>query len=364
MPNDIDLLKQELLAYLSFLMFPSPEILVKKIPSALQETKLNDITLEINSGKNLSIKNKNDATENILLNKDDLGRYGLSIEDFRKGIKDIKKHNPKKIFSEAIEEVITVFNKKILEIYISLAILAYTNLYEKFKLANPKATPEEIYDQINVHCQNEINELEVRYYCLSFTLAYQYPNLDSIDLLKTIPFFHDTAYTIPACLNILNAVKDIQLTSYRKKYINLTNSIEELSSLQVKNKNATNDLAKELKNLTKICFSHLIQTTFYEQTEKFTREKDITKKFRNDCKQLIETYQTEHPDEFKKQRSILNRILWMIARLIPSSILSKEKKMTLFGDKITNNRRRFTQINTEVDQLAMCNYFSRVISKF
>jgi hypothetical protein len=356
MPNDIEQLKQDFLAYLSVLVFPSPEILVSKMSTVFQETKLSKIEIKPDNSKILSISSKN--KDKCDLTKSELGDYGLSIEDFIEYIKDIKNKNPKITLLEAIKEILNLHNKKLCKIYVSQAILAYTDLYGKFKLENPKKTSEEIYSLMYSCFLEKITSRKLAYNCLSFTMAYQCPPLETDPSNPDIELAAESHYY----LNILNTVKNIQLTPFRNTYINLLDSIKELCSLQVKDKNASNDLAAKLKDLTKSCFLELIQATFYEQTEKFTYEKKITEKFQKDCKQLIEKYQNEHPDEFKKQRSILNRILWLIGRFIPSSILSKEKKMTLFGDKATNNTKKFTEINIQVDQLASSNYFRRVIS--
>lgn len=359
MPNDIKQLKQDFLCYINFLVFPSPEILVGKISPIFQKNALNKIEIKHNNEKILFIGHKNKIKYECHLTKSDLGKFGLSLEGFRKDIEDIKHKTSKKIFSQAIKEVIILHNKKLCEIYVPSVILAYTELYEKFKQANSKEkTTEEIFDLIYESLKDEISE-ESCYSYLSFDMAYQHPHLNTNDLVETLPFnqeFVSASNTKDTCLNILNTVKAIQLNPYREAFINLIDSIEKLNFLQVKDKNANNDLIAELKNLTKSCFLKLFQTTFYEQTEKFTCEKKIIEKFRDDCNQFIKEYQEEHFDEFKKQSGILNKILWLIGKLIPSAIIPKEKRMTFFGGKATNNTQRFTEINIQLDQLEKPNY--------
>ena len=258
MPNDIEQLKQDFLLYLNFLVFPSPEILVEKILSPFQETKLRKITLKSNSGKDLSIESKDGSI--IILTKNDLGKYGLSVEGFRKGIEDIKSKDPKKIFSVAVEEIFILHNKKLCEIYVPSAILVFNKLYEKFKHANSKEKTSEIYDLILKECINAFpeentNAVGLLYSCLSFISAYQYPDLDSFDILENILFNEELdSTTTGTYLNILNAVRTIQLTQYKETYNKLIKLIEVLNSLQVKDKDAMNNLIIELKSLTEFYF--------------------------------------------------------------------------------------------------------------
>lgn len=367
MPNDIEQLKQDFLLYLNFLVFSSPEILVEKIPQIFQKTALYKIEIQHNDDeKILFIGHKDKIKYECHLTKSDLGKFGLSLEDFRKNIEDIKNKASKKIFSQAIKEVIILHNKKLCEIYVPSAILVFNKLYEKFKHANSKEKTSEIYDLILKECidtfpEENTNAVGLLYSCLSFISAYQYPDLDSFDILENILFNEELdSTTTGTYLNILNAVRTIQLTQYKKTYNKLIRLIETLNSLQVKDQDAMNNLIIELKSLTEFYFPKLIQGTFYEQAEKYKCEKEITEKLRDSCKELIDDYEKKHSDEFKHPgilNSILTYILWLIGKFI-SPVLSKEKKMTFFSDKKT----KITEINSQLDQFATQPFFSRVFN--
>lgn len=358
MPNDIQQLN-DFLIYLNFLVFPSPEILVEKIVSSFQETKLRKITLKSNSGKSLSIESKNRPI--ITLTKSDLEKYGLSVEDFRKRIEDIKNKDSKKIFSAAVEEIIILHNKKLCEIYVPFAILIYTQLYEIFSHTYKKKDSKEIHNLILINCIDAIspentNSDKLVYNLITFITAYQYPNLDFTEFLKTIENYQDDGTSE----YIFNTIKTIQSTSYKGTYINLIQSIEELGNLQVKDKSAINNLITKLKDTTTDCFRELIQAAFYEKQEKYIREKEITEKLRKSCFKLIEDYRNENIDEFKNQEDIFLKILRFIVNLFPTSIVSNSKKMTLFFKKEENYKMRTSQVISQVDQLANLNFFSRV----
>jgi hypothetical protein len=337
-PNDIDLLKQEFLAYLSVLIFPSPEILVEKTPSALQETKLNDITLEINSGKNLSIKNKNDAKENILLNKDDLGRYGLSIEDFRKGIESIKNKNPEITLLTAIEETLILNTKRLCEIYIPQAILAYTTLYKKFKLENPKVG-NRIYNLIDEKIEDLLANKETE------RLTYNYFKRACQGYASPQSFAYLAGLETENLKAIFNITKKLHInfTRYQTQYDILADLIEELY-IHAGNKTAIESLIDNLKLHIDICFSNLIQTP---PDKKTAFAKNTIENFISTTQELIKNYIENHPNEYKKQRSILDRLLWFITKLIPSSILSEDKRMTLFGN-YTESGRQIKKIDSQI----------------
>lgn len=359
MPNDIEELKQDFLCYINFLVFPSPEILVGKISPIFQKNALSKIKIKHDNEKILFTEPKDKICH---LTKSDLGKYGLSVEDFRKGIEDIKSKDPKKIFLAAVKEIIILHNKKLCEIYIPSVILIYTKLFEKVSHVHPKKNSDKIHNLILRDCIDAIspenpNSMRILYNLLTFISAYQHPDLDFTDFLKTIDNYQDDG----TCKCIFNTTKTIQLTSYKETYINLIQLIEELDKLQVKDKVAIHNVITKLKDTTTIFFRDLIQAAFYEKQEKYIREREITKKLRNSCFELIEDYRNEHIDEFKNQEGIFLKILRFIVNLFPTSIISDSKKMTLFFNKKENYIKRTSEITSQLDQLATLNFFRRYL---
>lgn len=359
--TDIEQLKSDFLAYLNFLIFSSPEILVEKI-QPLQGTKLRKIKFQSDLERKLSITSEA-KNSNVILNKEDLGIYGFSVSDFKRNIEAIKNNdkNSEKLLYQAIEEMIDSNNEKLYKIYVPLAILIYTELYEKFKHAHSKKKDDnEIHNLLLLNCIDAIspeNKNSGRLVCnlITFISAYEYRDLNFNEFLNITPFYQDDrTYEY-----IFNIIKTIQLTSYKETYINLMQSIEELDKLQVKDKSAINNLITKLKDATKDCFKDLIQAAFYEKQEKYIREKEITEKLHKSCFELINDYQNEHMDEFKNQENTFLKILRFIANLFPTSILPYSKKMTLFFNKKENYIKRTSEITSQLDQLATLNFFRR-----
>lgn len=73
-------------------------------------------------------------------------------------------------------------------------------------------------------------------------------------------------------------------------------------------------------------FSTLIQKSSGKQIEK-----TVIKDFKLTVEKLIKNYIEDHPVECKKERSILDYLLWFITKIIPESVFPKDKRMALFG---------------------------------
>ncbi|WP_339050358.1 hypothetical protein [Rickettsiella endosymbiont of Xylota segnis] len=326
MPNDIEQLKQDFLRYINFLQFLSPEILVDKV-SSISQNKLSKIEIKHNNEKILFIETKNKKCH---LTKNDLGKYGLSVEDFRKGIEDIKSKDPKKIFSAAVEEIIILHNKKLCEIYIPSTILIYTELYEKFKLAYPNTDRYRIYHLIDVTIENSLTDKSSLTYNY-FKRAYQgYKNSTGFASL-----FGGETEDLKIIFSITKKLK-LNFTPYQKNYIGLINLIEQFCICD-QDKEAAETLIVQLKHHTNNSFSILIQKSFQNETA-------LIKDFKSKTQELIKNYIEDHPGECKKQRSILDRILWFITKIFPESIFPKDKRMTLFG--------KYTKIGSKIKNLS------------
>ncbi|MGC1854820.1 MAG: hypothetical protein WA659_05570 [Candidatus Aquirickettsiella sp.] len=334
MSNDIELLKQDFLTYLTFLVFPSSKILIDKIPSAFQETKLNKIEIYADNRKILF---KEHEDKECYLTNESLGKFGLSVENFRNSIVAIKKEKTSKTLSEGIEELLDSYTKKLCEIYIPQAILAYTNLYEKFKSENYKATDDKTHDSIaeDLKKQNPTQEILSTYGI--FSKAYQGQNLG----FATI-FGPSNEYLI---FKLVQKLKE-NFCPYEKTYTTLISKIEKLH-MCAENKNTTNTLITQLKQLTDSCFLSLIKASLYEKDKKLKYEATI-EEFKSTTQKLIKSYIEDYPDEYKKQCSILEKILWFISKIIPSSILPEDRKMTLF---YTPNGIRVKKLNDQIKTL-------------
>lgn len=335
MPNDIEQLKQDFLRYIDFLAFPSPEILVDKVSSVLQKNELSKIKIKHYNEKILFIEPKDKI---CYLTKSDLGEYGLSVEDFRKGIEDIKSENPKKIFLAAVEEIIILHNKKLCEIYIPSVILIYTELYEKFKLVYPNADRNRIYHLIDVNIENSLTNKSSLTYNY-FKRAYQgYENFTGFASI-----FGGETEDLKIIFSITKNLK-LNFIPYQKTYIGLINLIEQFricaQDKEAVETSAAETLIEQLKHHTNNSFSILIQKSFQNETA-------LIKDFKSKTQELIKNYIEDHPSECKKQRSILHRILWFITKIFPESIFSEDKRMTLFG-KHTETGRKIKSLSDQV----------------
>lgn len=339
MPNDIEQLKQDFLRYLKFLVPPSPKILVEKIIPSFQETELRKITLKPNADKNLSIESKDGFA--MTLSKNDFGKYGLCTEGFRKDIEDIKSKDPKKIFPAAVEEIIILHNKKLCKIYIPLSILIYTKLYEKFRLANPNIDRNGIHLLMDTTIENSLTDKPSLLIYNYFKRAYQgYENSTGFACV-----FGAETENLKIIFSITKELK-LNFIPYQNTYTSLINLIEKFH-IYAKDKEAAQILIEQLKYLTDCSFSTLIQKSFGKQNEK-----TVIKDFKLTAQKLIKNYIEDHPDECKKQRSILDCLLWFITKIIPESILSKNKRMSLFG-KYTETGNEIRSLSNQVIENAI-----------
>lgn len=338
--TDIEQLKREFLDYLNFLIFPSPEILVEKV-QPLQGTKLRKIKFQSDLELPSTSEGKNSNV--IFLNKNNLGIYGISVSDFKRNIETIKNNdkNSEKLLYQAIEEVINLNNIKLCKIVITDAILTYTKLYEKFRLANPNVDKDGIYDLIDKIIKNSLIDNPILLIYNYFTRAYQgYENTRGFASV-----FGDQTETEDLKI-IFNITKELKLnfTPYQNSYTTLINLIETFY-IYAEDKEAANSLIVQLKHHTNLSFSTLIQKSSGKQIEK-----TVIKDFKLTVEKLIKNYIEDHPVECKKQRSILDYLLWFITKIIPESVFPKDKRMALFG--------KYTETGKEIKNLT-----KRVIEK-
>lgn len=338
MSTDIEQLKSEFLGYLNFLNFPSPKILVDKV-QPLQGTKLRKIKFQSDLERKLSITSEG-KNSNVILNKKDLGIYGISVSAFKRNIEAIKNNdkNSEKLLYQAIEEVINLNNIKLCKIFITEAILTYTKLYEKFRLANPNADKNRIYYLIDDIIENSYKPISLIYNY--FKRAYQgYEN--SICFAS---IFGDETEDLKIIFNITKELK-LNFTPYQNSYTTLINLIESFYT-HAEDKEAANDLIAQLKHHTNSSFSTLIQKSSGKQIEK-----TVIKDFKLTVEKLIKNYIEGHPVECKKRRSILDCLLWIITKIIPESVFPKDKRMALFG-KYTETGKEIKNLKHEIEKTA------------
>ncbi len=106
-----------------------------------------------------------------------------------------------------------------------------------------------------------------------------------------------------------------------------------------------------MKNHTNSSFSNLIQKSFGKQNKK-----TIIKDFKLTAQELIKNYIKYYPNECKKQQSVLDYLLEFITKIIPESILSEDKRMTLFG-KYTETGRQIKSLSDQIIKEDDCFYF-------
>ncbi len=94
-----------------------------------------------------------------------------------------------------------------------------------------------------------------------------------------------------------------------------------------------------MKNHTNSSFSNLIQKSFGKQNKK-----TIIKDFKLTAQELIKNYIKDHPNECKKQQSVLDYLLEFITKLSLSRFFQKIKVMTLFG-KYTEAGRQIKSLS-------------------
>jgi hypothetical protein len=343
--NDIEQLKQDFLCYINFLAFPSPETLVEKI-QPLQKTELKKISFQSDSVRNLSIISEDQNATIITLNEKDLEIYAFSIENFKKSIEGIKHQNSEKLFFQALEEVINFHYKKLCEIYVPLILFKYIELYEKFKLENPNVDGNRIYYLIDKTIEKlligkQASLLTYNY----FKRAYQ----EYANSMGFTSLFATETENLRIIFNITKELK-INFTLYQSTYATLINLFEKFY-ICATDKQAAQILIEELKNHTNSSFSNLIQKSFGKQNKK-----TIIKDFKLTAQELIKNYIKDHPDECKKQQSVLDYLLEFITKIIPESILSEDKRMTLFG-KYTETGRQIKSLSNQIIKENDCFYF-------
>lgn len=336
--TDIEQLKSEFLGYLNFLIFSSPEFLVEKV-QPLQGTKLRKIKFKSDLERKLSITSEG-KNSNVILNKKDLGIYGFSVSDFKRNIEAIKNNdkNSEKLLYQAIEEVINLNNIKLYKSFIAQTILTYTKLYGKFRFANPNVDKNGIYYLIDEFIENSLIDKPSLLIYNYFKRAYQgYENSTCFESI-----FGDETENLKIIFNITKELK-LNFTPYQNSYTTLINLIETFY-IHAEDKEAANSLIDQLKYHTNLSFSTLIQKSSGKQIEK-----TVIKDFKLTVEKLIKNYIEDHPIECKKQRSILDYLLWFITKIIPESVFPKDKRMALFG--------KYTETGKEIKNL------TRVIEK-
>ncbi len=234
--------------------------------------------------------------------------------------------------SLAIEDMIDFHNEKLYKINFSLAILIYTELYEKFKHENPNVDKNRIYYLIDEIIENSLfDKLSLLTYNY-FKRAYQgYENSTCFESI-----FGDENKNLTIIFNITKELK-LNFTPYQNSYATLINLIETFY-IYAEDKEGANSLIEQLKHCTNCSFSTLIQKFSEKQNEK-----TVIKNYKLIVEKLIKNYIEDHPDECKKQRSILDCFLWFITKIIPESVFPKDKRMILFG--------KYTQAGKEIKNL-------------
>lgn len=332
--------------YLSTVQHHSLNEIYAKIPEPLLQTNVNNVKLEFVAPRSLTL-NCDLENLNATLKKETLGIFGLSIDEFLDNIKAIQNTGSNNTLKEAIEKTIKASLKRFSESQLSHAVLLYAQLYEKVRLLNPTNSKEEIfarlYNRFHNHFKNTRDgscELTSAYY--DFITAYQ----------KKVGFFSifgdkkdDLApYTITQKL-IENS--DSELTAY----LNITHTIEKIPAY-LQNKPSAMQLTDMLKYLSNDYFSILLKINISENTVETKRNQrmEAFQNFKTKSYASIENYKESNPKESTRAKIFLNKLLWLITKLIP--LINKETRMMLFGGPQKASSLLFKNIDREVTRIA------------
>ncbi len=268
-----------------------------------------------------------------------MGVFGLSIGGFVDRIKNIQDANLNNTLREAIEKTINASNRDDAENHLSLAVLLYTQLYENLRLLNPTHSKEKTFNYLdNLLKKNSSRELTL--ICDQFSRAYQGKHGFS-----TIFGSEEDriAYTITQKL-IENS--GAELTAY----FNIIHTIEKLP-IYLQNETAAKHLVEELKILSNNYFSSLLKINSSGSTEKTkgSERMEAFNKFRLDSYLEIERYKKHHPEASTQATSFLDKLLWLITKLIP--LIRKETRMMMFGGH-TKASLSLDNISQEVNKIA------------
>lgn len=238
-------------------------------------------------------------------------------------------HTTGYILEELDKKTFKALCNSLLEKQFSRAVLHYTDLYEELRSLNATYYLEEkIFDHLNNIVKKNISKANLPEENLEkLKSTYNRFNL-SYQLKKGFSFYFGGEEASVEC-EIIKRLKTNLTPEFITPYRTLTHTIEKLP-LYLQDKASTEQLVSELKNLSVSYFSNLLEINISENTIETKRNEKMEafKHFQIKSHLSINNYKISHPNESIRAINFLNKLLWLITKLIP--FISKERRMLLF----------------------------------
>ncbi len=226
---------------------------------------------------------------------------------------------------EAIENIIKKSNESLLTEYLPKVVLNYAELCDKLKALNSRIKESEIDSAKKI-----FNPFRPQY--LSPSSRVEHEGDDLIYMLTD------------KLRENLNSTPNL-----KKSYLEIIHTIDEFY-LNTENKVASAELVTKLKHLSSSYFSTLLNISIRENKISALKDEDVKKareEFREKSLEEINIYKENYP---KESMTILDKLLRLIAKLIPISINPARKSRIAFFDAFLNSSEK-TKISLKQDRL-------------
>lgn len=228
-----------------------------------------------------------------------------------------------------ISEIHTNLNKFTSnDISITTVLLAYEKLHYKTTLILPEVEKSKISSLIDIliriKADNSITNSNFNFFRLSFLekkgFRYIFGSEEDINFYEAVQ------------KNYKN------FSSLKKPFLEIVNLIHKLYFSSDKNQKII-DLLKQLDDLTNLYFQTILDISNSNTNENLKeRKKEAFTKFQNKVKEKIMEFKEENLKNLK-QLDTLYKILNYIAKLIPSFILSKDRRISFFQSRTSQNKK-------------------------
>lgn len=228
-----------------------------------------------------------------------------------------------------ISEIHTNLNKFTSnDISITTVLLAYEKLHYKTTLILPEVEKSKISSLIDIliriKADNSITNSNFNFFRLSFLekkgFRYIFGSEEDINFYEAVQ------------KNYKN------FSSLKKPFLEIVNLIHKLYFSSDKSQKII-DLLKQLDDLTNLYFQTILDISNSNTNENLKeRKKEAFTKFQNKVKEKIREFKEENLKNLK-QLDTLYKILNYIAKLIPSFILSKDKRISFFQSRTSQNKK-------------------------
>ncbi len=237
---------------------------------------------------------------------------------------------------EAIENIIKKSNESLLTEYLPKVVLNYAELCDKLKALNSRIKESEIDQFVNRRFEQDCSAKKIfnpfRPQYLSPSSRVEHEGDDLIYMLTD------------KLRENLNSTPNL-----KKSYLEIIHTIDEFY-LNTENKVASAELVTKLKHLSSSYFSTLLNISIRENKISALKDEDVKKareEFREKSLEEINIYKENYP---KESMTILDKLLRLIAKLIPISINPARKSRIAFFDVFLNSSEK-TKISLKQDRL-------------